>query len=202
MHLPDGIIPINQAIIYWIISIPILIIFLYKFSKDENKQKRIVSTSLLLVASITISSLSIPSPIGVPVHFFVIPLVVIFLGYSTGIIVSFLTLLIQGLFLGMGGITSLGANYIVIGFILSITTYGFYKILLEINEEIAIFGGTVIGIVFATISQLIVLLISEAMNFESLLATLIPFYIFISIIEGITNVIILTTIKQVRPDLR
>ena len=202
MHLPDGIIPINQAIIYWIISIPILIIFLYKFSKDENKQKKIISTSLLLVASITISSLSIPSPIGVPVHFFVIPLVVIFLGYSTGIIVSFLTLLIQGLFLGMGGITSLGANYIVIGFILSITTYGFYKILLEINEEIAIFGGTVIGIVFATISQLIVLLISEAMNFESLLATLIPFYIFISIIEGITNVIILTTIKQVRPDLR
>lgn len=201
MHLPDGIIPLYQAIVYWIISIIILALFFYKFSKDENKQKRVVSSALLSVISIIVSSLSIPSPLGIPIHFFIIPLVAILLGPLNGSIVSFLSLAIQGIFLGMGGITCFGANFIVMGVILSFTTYGFYKLFIEINEKLAIFGGTIIGILFATIGQIAILLISGAMNFESLLATLLPFYLFISVIEGFATVIIISAIKSTKPEI-
>lgn len=185
MHLPDGIVPLNQAIIYWIITLIIMAIFFYKFSKDENKEKRIISIAIFSVFTITVTSLSIPSPLGVPIHFFLIPLVAIVLGPNTSNIVSFISLLMQFLVLNMGGITILGANFLVMGFILSYVTYGFYRLLQDLNKKIAIFASTIIGIMAATFGQVAILLLSGAMNFDVLLATLIPFYLFISIIEGL-----------------
>lgn len=201
MHLPDGIISINQAFIYWLIAIIFVIISTYKFSKSEGKEKRLVSTAIFAVFTILIGSLSIPSPLGLPIHFFIIPLVAIILGPLNGSIVSFISLLFQGLFLGMGGLTSLGANFIVMGLVLSFATYGSYNILKELNHNIAIFASTIVGIIFATFAQVLILLISGAMNFDSLLASLVPFYLFISIIEGFANMVIINLIEKVRPEI-
>lgn len=201
MHLPDGIVPLNQAIIYWVITLIIISIFLYKFSKDENKEKRIVSIAIFSVFTITVTSLSIPSPLGVPIHFFLIPLVAILLGPLTSNIVSFISLLMQAILLNMGGITILGANFIVMGLILSYVCYAFYMLFKDINKKFAIFASTIIGIIAATFGQVAILLISGAMNFDVLLATLVPFYLFISIIEGFANVVIITAIEQIKPEI-
>ena len=201
MHLPDGIISFEQAMIYWIITLIIILLFFYKFSKDENKEKRIISIALFSVFTIVITSLSIPSPFGVPIHFFLIPLIAMILGPFSSTIVSFIALLMQVFTLNMGGITSLGANFIVIGFILPIVTYSFYKLFLNLNKKLAIFGSTIIGIIASTFGQVGILLISGAMNFDLLLSTLVPFYLFISIIEGFCNVVIITSIEKIKPEL-
>lgn len=201
MHLPDGIVPFNQAIIYWIITLIIMSLFFYKFSKDENKEKRIISIAIFSVFTITLTSLSIPSPLGVPIHFFLIPLVAILLGPLSSNIVSFISLLMQALLLNMGGITILGGNFIVMGLILSFVTFGFYRLFEDLNKKVAIFASTLIGIIAATFGQVAILLISGAMNFDSLLATLIPFYLFIGIIEGFSNVIIISAIEVIKPEI-
>ncbi|WP_400200922.1 energy-coupling factor ABC transporter permease, partial [Methanobrevibacter smithii] len=115
MHIPDGIITIDQALIYWILTILIMAICFYKFQKDSQKDKKIVSMAIFSVFTIIITSLSIPSPLGVPIHFFLIPLIAIILGPHSSSIVAFISLIIQALALNMGGLTSLGANFIVIG---------------------------------------------------------------------------------------
>ena len=201
MHLPDGIVPFNQAIIYWIITLIIMSLFFYKFSKDENKEKRIISIAIFSVFTITLTSLSIPSPLGVPIHFFLIPLVAILLGPLSSNIVSFISLLMQALLLNMGGITILGGNFIVMGLIISFVTFGFYRLFEDLNKKVAIFASTLIGIIAATFGQVAILLISGAMNFDSLLATLIPFYLFIGIIEGFSNVIIISAIEMIKPEI-
>ena len=201
MHLPDGIVPFNQAIIYWIITLIIMSLFFYKFSKDENKEKRIISIAIFSVFTITLTSLSIPSPLGVPIHFFLIPLVAILLGPLSSNIVSFISLLMQALLLNMGGITILGGNFIVMGLIISFVTFGFYRLFEDLNKKVAIFASTLIGIIAATFGQVAILLISGAMNFDSLLATLIPFYLFIGIIEGFSNVIIISAIEVIKPEI-
>lgn len=202
MHLPDGIISFEQAVIYWIITLLIISIFLYKFSRDENKEKRIISIALFSVFTMVVTSVSVPSPLGVPIHFFLIPLIAILLGPLSSTIVSFITLIMQALILNMGGITSLGANFLVMGFILSIVTYGFYQLFISINDKVAIFASTIIGIMFATFGQVAILLISGAMNLDVLLATLVPFYLFISLIEGFANVVIITAIDKIKPEIR
>lgn len=201
MHLPDGIIPLEQAIIYWCITIVIVAIFSYLFSKNEDKEKTTVLIALFSVFFVVITSLSIPSPLGVPIHFFLIPLVAILLGPFNGSIVSFFGLLIQALALNMGGIVCFGANFLVIGVIVSFTTYGLYQVLVNLDEKIAIFLATIGGIIFATFGQVLILMLSGAMNFDSLLATLVPFYLFIGIIEGFANIIIIYSIKRIKPEL-
>lgn len=201
MHLPDGIIPFEQAIVYWCITIVIVAIFSYLFSKNEDKEKTTVLIALFSVFFVVITSLSIPSPLGVPIHFFLIPLVAILLGPFNGSIVSFFGLLIQALALNMGGIVCFGANFLVIGVIVSFTTYGLYQVLVNLDEKIAIFLATIGGIIFATFGQVLILMLSGAMNFDSLLATLVPFYLFIGIIEGFANIIIIYSIKRIKPEL-
>ena len=71
----------------------------------------------------------------------------------------------------------------------------------DLNKKFAIFASTIIGIMAATFGQVAVLLISGAMNFDVLLATLIPFYLFISIIEGFANTIIIAAIEQIKPEI-
>ena len=114
MHLPDGIIPLNQAIIYWIITLIVISIVFYKLSKDDNKEKIIVKIAIYAVFTTVISSLSIPSPLGLPIHFFTIALLVFLLGPYNACLVSFISLLAQALLLGMGGLTSFGANFLII----------------------------------------------------------------------------------------
>ncbi len=201
MHLPDGILPIEQSIVYWLITIIIIAIFLYKFSKREEKEKTSVLIALFAVFFVVVTSLSVPSPLGVPIHFFLIPMVAILLGPYNGSIVAFFGLLVQALALNMGGIVCFGANFLVIGVIVAFVTYGFYNLLANINDKIAIFFSTIVGIMFATFGQVFILILSGAMNLDSLLATLVPFYLFISIIEGFANTVIIYTIRKIKPEI-
>lgn len=201
MHLPDGIIPLDQSIIYWVITILIFIFIFYKFSKDENKEKDIVKIAVFAVCCFILSAIQVPSPLGIPIHFFMVSIITLIIGPVLALMAVFISLLGQALMLGMGGITSLGANFLVMGVVITITTYVFYRIFSEINENLAIFLSTLISIMFATFTQVLELILSGAMNFEGLLASLIPFYLFIGIIEGFFNILIIKAIKSLKPEL-
>ena len=201
MHLPDGLIPLWQSVIYLVFAIITLALYLFKLSKTEEKEKIIVNTSILAAATIVVSSLSIPSPFGVPVHFFIIPLVAILLGPLSGVAVAFLCLVVQFFLLGFGGITTLGANTLSIGIMLSFSTYIFYKLLSGLDERLSVFSGTLMGIVIATLTQVVILMVAGAGTLEMLMATLIPFYMFIGVIEGAGNVFIMSFISKVKPEL-
>lgn len=201
LHLPDGLIPLWQAAIYWILTIIILAVYIFKLSRTEEKEKKIVATAIFAAATFVASSLSIPSPFGVPVHFFLIPLVVILLGPLSGVAVEFLCLIVQFFFLGMGGITSLGANTVTMGIVLSFSTYLFYKLTLDLDKRLSVFAGTLMGIAMATIAQALMLVSAGVATLDMLMATLIPFYLFVAVIEGIANVLIVSALSGIKPEL-
>ncbi len=201
MHLPDGILPLDQSIVYWCITVIFIAIFLYKFSKNEDKEKGIILIAFFSVFFIVVTSLSVPSPLGFPIHFFLIPLVAIMLGPFRGYMVSFFGLLVQFLLLNMGGIVCFGANFLVMGVVISFVTFACFNLFKVINENLAIFFSTIIGIMCATFAQVFILILSGAMNIDSLLATLVPFYLFISLIEGFANVIIINALNKLKPEI-
>ena len=87
------------------------------------------------------------------------------------------------------------------GFIIALVTYVFYNIFKDINEKIAILISTIMGIICATVGQIIILLWSGTINLDALLSTLIPYYFVISIIEALANIIIITSIEQIKPEI-
>lgn len=201
MHLPDGIIPLWQSVIYWILAIIVLVLYLFKLSKTGENEKRIAYIAIFAATAVSVSFISVPSPFGVPLHFFLIPLVVILFGPLSGVVVAFLCLVVQFFLLGFGGMTTLGANTLTIGMALSFSTYLFYKLTLELDERLSVFSGTLMGIFTATLVQIIILVLAGAATFEMLMATLIPFYLFIGVIEGVANVFIVSFIFKVKPEL-
>ena len=89
MHIPDGLIPLDQSMIYLAISLGILAISFKYYSKKADTGKRLVLTGLLTAITIVATSLTIPSPMGIPMHFFIIPLVVLILGPFNASLVHF-----------------------------------------------------------------------------------------------------------------
>lgn len=201
LHLTDGLIPLWQAAIYWILTIALLALYMYKLSKTEETEKVIVKTAILAAVTIAASSISIPSPFGVPIHLFILPLVAILLGPLSGIVVALLCFLVQFFLLGMGGITSLGANVVTMGIVMSFSTYYFYKFIAELDERLGIFSATFIGVIMATITQVAILMFAGVATLEFLTATLVPFYLFVGVIEGIINVFIILSLFKMKPEL-
>ncbi len=201
MHLPDGILPFGQSMIYWIITGITLIIYLYKLSKVEDKHKLMITTSILAAAAFALSSLSIPTPLGIPIHFFMIPLVALLVGPFSAAAIAVIILLIQAFFLGMGGIVALGSNAVTIGLPLTIATCAFYKILRSIDFRLGVFSGTFMGVIMATFIQTVILLIAGIFTLEVILATLIPFYLIVAVLEGVANVAILSFFSRTRPEI-
>lgn len=201
MHIPDGLISINQAIVYWIISIVILAIFFLRISKKVDMSKRSLLTAFFTTAFIVATSITVPSPLGVPMHFFLIPLVVIILGPLNASLVAFLGLLIQALLLGMGGITTLGANVLDMGIVLSLVVYGIYTLFFNIDYRLAIFISTISGILAASVAQIIILSLTNTTSLEVLLGSLLPYYLMVGIIEGVFNIIVLEFLSRLRGDI-
>ena len=196
MHIPDGLIPFEQALAYLIVSLVILSIFFYYTSKKVDMEKRLVLTGVLTAIVVVATSFTIPSPMGVQIHFFIIPLVVFILGPFNASLVSFLALLVQALALGEGGVTALGANVLDMGIVLSLVVYAVYKLFSSIDRRIAIFVSTVMGILAATFMQIFILAIANASSLEVLLASLLPYYLMVAIMEGIINIVIMEFISR------
>ena len=196
MHIPDGLIPFEQALAYLIVSLVILSIFFYYTSKKVDMEKRLVLTGVLTAIVVVATSFTIPSPMGVQIHFFIIPLVVFILGPFNASLVSFLALLVQTLALGEGGVTALGANVLDMGIVLSLVVYAVYKLFSSIDRRIAIFVSTVMGIIAATFMQIFILAIANASSLEVLLASLLPYYLMVAIMEGIMNIVIMEFISR------
>ncbi|WP_406535631.1 energy-coupling factor ABC transporter permease [Methanobrevibacter sp.] len=196
MHIPDGLIPFDQAMIYLIASLIILSYFSFKLSRKADMEKRLVLSGILTAVAVVATTITIPSPIGIPMHFFVIPLVVILLGPYNASLVSFLALLVQALGFGMGGVTTLGINVLDMGIILSVVVYAVYVLLVNVNEDLAIVISTMAGILAATMAQILILTFAKTTSFEVLLGSLLPYYLMIAVIEGVINVIIIKFISK------
>ena len=96
----------------------------------------------------------------------------------------------------------MGVLQIVQYIILSFITYFFYNLLGDmINKSLAIFISTLSGIIFASVGQMAIIMISGAGNFELLLITLIPFYIVVGLIEGFANTVIMKFIEKLEPEM-
>ena len=164
-------------------------------------EKRLVITGVLIAITVVATSFTIPSPMGIPMHFFIIPLVVLILGPCNASLVSFLALLIQALVIGEGGITTLGVNVLDMGIILSAVVYFVHSLFSNINERLAIFLSTLCGILAATLAQIIILVLANTTSLEVLLGSLLPYYLMVGVIEGILTVVMLEFISRMNSNI-
>ena len=143
MHIEDGILP-PQA---WGMWYGITALFVYPGLREiKRRVKENLSykpfLSMVAVAVFVISSMHLPVPVtGSCSHPCGTPLAAIIVGPLATAVISLIVLFFQAIFLGHGGITTIGANDFSMGIVGGISGYLCWKLLRRFNSPLWLAGG-------------------------------------------------------------
>jgi len=194
MHISDGVISIEVAASLGVVAVA-MCAYSIKSIKNENIALLCAMSALFFIASF------IHIPLGpTQIHLLLIGVIGVFLG-SLSFLSIFIALLLQAILLGYGGLTSLGANLIIMALpaylVYLMTKIGLFN---KLNEKVKFFMIGSLGIFFSTIFLALVLLMSKeeyAIASYSIMIANIP----AMILEGLITVFLLMYIKKSIPKL-
>lgn len=200
MHIMEGFLPVNWAVIWWIIFIPFFVIGLKNITnlvKEKPKKKLLLALCGAFV--FVLSALKIPSVTGSCSHMTGTGLGAILFGPFAVSVLGIIVLIFQAILLAHGGLTTLGANTFSMAIAGPIISYILYKfsIKLKINRRVSIFLAAALGDLFTycvTSVQLAVAYPSPeggvAASIVKFLGVFAPTQLPLAIIEGILTVIV------------
>ena len=202
MHIPNGFIPLWQCAIYFVILI-VALYFSQKWARKNLDEKSVPLMAVLAAGIFAIMSMNIPIAFGTSGHMVGGALVaLVFCAPEAAVIIFTLVLLVQGLFFGDGGITTIGANVLNMGIIGGFVGLFTFKALRKSIGKIA---------AIAVASWLSIFLAAEAVAVEMWLAGTFPlvpglemmglYHALIGIIEAVLTVVVIMGLEKVRPDL-
>ncbi len=148
MHIPDGYLSPITCIATYAAALPLWVIAFKKLKEELNE------TTLPLIASLSalsfiIMMFNIPIPGGTSGHAVGASLIAILFGPWVASVCISLVLLIQALVFGDGGITTFGANALVMAFAASFSSYCIFNIFKQ--KAFASFFCGWVGVVCASI---------------------------------------------------
>lgn len=128
MHIPDGYLGPYTYIAFWIIMIPIWY-YAGKKLNTELKSRQVPLLALSAAFSFVIMMFNVPIPGGSTGHAVGGAIVGIVLGPWAGVIAISVTLVLQALMFGDGGITAIAANCFNMGVVIPFVGYYIYKLI-------------------------------------------------------------------------
>ena len=118
MHIMEGYLPIEWAILWTIIALPIVAYGVYRLTKITKEHPEAKPLIALMGAFIFIlSALKLPSVTGSSSHPTGAGLAAIIFGPAVASVLSVIVLVFQALLLAHGGLTTLGANTLSMGIV-------------------------------------------------------------------------------------
>ncbi|MGB9133663.1 MAG: cobalt transporter CbiM [Methanosarcina sp.] len=203
MHIPDSFIPLTQAIGYWIIALPFIIMSM-KWAKNELDEMKVPILAALAAGIFAIQAMNIPIGMGTSGHMVGAVLVAIVFGSPwAGVLVLTLVLLVQGFGFAEGGITTLGANILNMGVISGFVGYYTYVALRKsVGTSIAAFGGAWLGLFISAMACAVQMWLAGTFPLVPGLMAMGTYHLIIGFIgEGLITAVVITAIAKSRPDL-
>lgn len=194
MHISDGVLSIEVAATLGVVSVA-MCAYSIKNIKNENIALLSAMSALFFIASF------IHIPLGpTQIHLLLIGVIGVFLGSLSFLSIA-IALLLQAVLLGYGGLTSLGANLII----MALPAYLVYlisrlELFRSLNEKIKYFLVGFLGIGFSTIFLALVLLLSKE-EYRIASYSVVIANIPAMILEGLITLFLLMYIKKSIPKL-
>jgi len=208
MHIPDGFIPISQALVYWIIAL-IFIALSLRWAKREMSEEKVPLVAVLAAGIFAIQTMNMALPIavvpgGVSGHVVGAALAAIVLGSPfAAVFILTLVLILQGIFFGDGGITAMGANIINMGVLGGFLGFYTYRSLNDLfhNRFGAAFVAGWVSLFIPAIVCAVELAIAGTFPLTIGLISMGIYHALIGIIEGGATAFALALIVHARPDI-
>lgn len=211
MHISEGILPFNWAVLWFAIAIPFVAWGLHELKKKSSIDISFKPLVALMSAAVfIISCMPVPVPTaGTCSHPCGTAISGIILGPAISILISAVALLIQALFLAHGGLSTLGANILSMGVMGSFAGFLIFRALRSLKINIGI-SGFLAGIFadWATYLTTSVELASGVRGdspfmplFWKILIAFIPTQLPLGILEGAMTAGVVSLLCKKRPDL-
>jgi cobalt/nickel transport system permease protein len=204
MHIGDGLIPLWQTVIYWIIAVGFIVMAL-RWAHKEMDERMVPMLAVLAAGIFAIQAMNIPIPWGTSGHMVGAVMASIIIGSPwAGVILITLVLIVQGVLFGDGGITTMGANIINMGVISGFLGFYVYQVMRKTNTGISIaaFIGAWAGIFIAAEVCAIEMWIAGTFPLVLGLTWMGIYHAVIGVVgEGIITAVVVTAIASARPDL-
>jgi len=201
----EGMLPVEWAAFWWIITAIILVVGIYQLNKIVRKDREVLPLLAVSGAFIfVLSSLKIPSavsmssshPTGTGLSSFTF-------GPAITAVLSAIVLLFQAVLLAHGGLTTLGANCFSMGFFGPLLAWGLYKVLKNsgLNIYITVFLVAFVADLSTYVMTALQLSLAHGMeNFITFLGIFAVTQIPLAIIEGLIIAVAFKYIAKVKGD--
>ena len=206
----EGFLPWYWCVFWYLVSLPFLIIGLYKIKKAlSNHPEQILTMAVSGAFIFVFSALKIPSVTGSSSHPTGTGLSTVLYGPFVTSVLSLIVLIFQALLIAHGGITTLGANVFSMGIAGPMLAFAIYKVMQRANMSMAlsVFTAAFVADFFTyavTSFQLALAYPSNGSVFASFYAFFVVFGITqvpLAIAEGILIVIFFDYLARTRPDI-
>ena len=209
MHISEGILPPGWAIFWFVMAAPFVAWGVRQITQQADPSY-IPLIGIFGAAVFVFSCFPIPVPVaGSTAHPAGTGMAAIFLGPFASVVVAFISLLLQALFLAHGGLTTLGGNTFSMGVMGSFSGYGAFRLgrLLRLNLFWSAFlaGVTADLVTYFGTSLEMSLALHGTQPFLSVLAQIflafMPTQIPLSILEGAVTGGMIVYVQKHRPDI-
>ncbi|MFN3395568.1 MAG: energy-coupling factor ABC transporter permease [Thermodesulfovibrionales bacterium] len=211
MHISEGILPFNWALLWFLVAAPFVLWGLYELKKKSSTDLSFKPLVGLMAAVVfIISCMPIPVPTaGTCSHPCGTGMAGILVGPVISILITSIALLIQALFLAHGGLSTWGADIVSMGVIGSFAGYLTFKTLRSVKINMAV-SGFLAGLLadWATYLTTSVELASGIRGdspfmplFWKILVAFIPTQFPLGILEGAMTAGMVMLLYKKRPDL-
>ena len=211
MHLSEGMLPLDQAIVWSTLTVPVVFWSLrseFKARKDTPSSSIIMAGVTSLLFAGTLMPLPVPV-VGATSHICLTPVIALIVGIRRTVWPTFFILLLQAVFFAHGGITTLGVNTLTLGLLGPLVTValwgGFQRVGLSGVVGLGIacgLGGLSVYVIDALVlAAALTEVASPGTTFGAVLIGFAPVQVPLSILEAIVSVYIVRLLATRRPDL-
>ncbi|WP_332450374.1 energy-coupling factor ABC transporter permease [Methanoculleus sp.] len=210
MHIMEGFLPSPWWQIWFLISLPFIVIGLYQLNRLVKEKRE--ALPLLAVAGafvFVLSSLKLPSFNGSCSHPTGTGLGAIFFGPCIAAVLGLIVLVFQAVFLAHGGITTLGANVFSMGVAGPIVAYLIYKAGTRVGANT--YATVFCAAALADLTTYVVTSVQLALAFPGTVGLIGAFSAFaaifavtqvpLAIIEGAVIALVFKYIVQLKPEI-
>ena len=211
MHISEGLLPWKVASFWFVVALPFVAAGIWQMTKRKKLSPTYMPMVGIFGAAVFVfSCLPIPIPgIGATAHPAGTGFSAILLGPLPSVVVAFVSLLLQGLFLAHGGLTTLGANTFSMGVLGSFA--GIIAFLIARRLRFNLFWAGFLAGAFADLFTYLGTSIGLASGLHgsgdftseviTIFSILIPYVVVLMLIEGAITGGILVYIRKNRPDI-
>lgn len=211
MHIMEGFLPLQWALIWWFVAAPCLIYGIYRLKRilESNRE----ALPLLGVTGgfiFILSSLKLPSVTGSCSHPTGTGLSSVCFGPWITSVICAIVLLFQSLFLAHGGLSVLGANIVSMGIVGPLAGWGIYRALRDtgVNMYLTMFLACTIADLctyIVTSLELALAYPAEVGGFGSSFVLFMGIFavtqIPLAIVEGVVLALVFKYIVQLKPEI-